>query len=216
MLRVTGEGIVNYSYVLYLKGSHEAILVDPAWDEKTIEVCLERCRIGLGSILLTHHHRDHVNKAEELANKYNVNVYISQTEISRYGFKCKNLVGMNAGRLNLGDVQVEVIATPGHTQGSVCYQIGSNLLTGDTLFIEGCGLCNESIHSTKDMFSSLSLLKETISDSTRVYPGHRFRMRPGVKMKDVRKFNPYLSLSSQDFQHLMSLRQYDRARFSYM
>ena len=216
MLRVEAKQIVNYCYLIYLPGSSRALLVDPAWDAERIESVLTQCGLQLYAILLTHHHWDHVNKADELARKHKVSVYMSRVEIHHYGFNCSHLVSLEQGHRQFGDLSVQTISTPGHTRGSVCYRIGNHLLTGDTLFIEGCGLCNENADSSSDMYASLARLHDTIPDGVRVYPGHRFRAPPGARMKDVRNSNPYLNLPRHEFMQRVALRQHSANQFTYL
>ena len=152
-------------------------------------------------VLLTHSHIDHVDLANEVAEYYNVPVYISRTEVEYYHFSCKNLILLeDMQELSIGTKKITCIQTPGHTKGSICYLFDSYLFTGDTLFIEGCGICNTVGGSAYDMFSSVQRLKNMISEDTLVYPGHCFKESVGVPFRRLLTCNIYFGFDNpKDF-----------------
>lgn len=72
--------------------------------------------------------------------------------------------------ISVGGIDVKIIATPGHTKSGVCYLIGGNLFSGDTLFIEGCGLCYGRGADPRELYISLTKLKNILPNDTLVFP----------------------------------------------
>ena len=143
----------NFAYLVGSKASREVAVVDPAWD---IDGLLDRINergYKLTAALVTHYHPDHCggsfgqNKVEgiaELLAKNPVKIYANKHEAAGLkkitGISDNDMTRVDSGdKLNLGDVEVEFLHTPGHTPGSQCFRIKHTLVSGDTLFIDGCG-----------------------------------------------------------------------------
>lgn len=187
----------TYCYIYFNSESKNAVIIDPAWDSKKIEKNIKD--LNLKAILLTHHHIDHVSEAGRIAKKNKIPVYMNKIEKDFYHFKCKNLKLLTSEKpFNIEDITIKPYFTPGHTKGSICYSIKGNLFTGDTLFIEGCGLCNIKGGSTYDMYNSFQLLKKEIPLETSIYPGHRYHSHPGVPFSKVVKYNIYFGFSDSE------------------
>jgi glyoxylase-like metal-dependent hydrolase (beta-lactamase superfamily II) len=87
--------MINYSYIVVDNESKKALVVDPSWEIDKIINKLNEEDAQLTTILLTHSHEDHTNLVNALVNRFNANVYMSRKEIDYYGFKCRNLYGLN-------------------------------------------------------------------------------------------------------------------------
>ncbi|MHC4068352.1 MAG: hydroxyacylglutathione hydrolase [Planctomycetota bacterium] len=149
----------NYIY-LYRYYQNNAFVVDPG-DARAVLKALKGYGLNLADVLATHGHFDHTAGIEELKKKTG----------------CKVIVGEKAEIFHIDNVNIQIIASPGHTRDSVCYHVqppekhSSVLFTGDTLFIGGCGRpieCDASI-----MWNSLQKLL-ALPDDTLVYPGHDY------------------------------------------
>ena len=195
----------NYSYLVFDTDSKDGAVIDPAWDLTQMESLISDHDVDLSEILLTHHHPDHVGLADIMSVEYDVPVLMHKAEIRFYSFSCPNLYAVDEDtHISLGQNEVIPIHTPGHTKGSTCYLIGDNLFTGDTLFIEGCGLCFGRGADPIEMFDSLRKLKSLISLQTIVYPGHSYDQCVGKRFDYVMQNNIYLQLDKQD--HFVSFR----------
>lgn len=195
-LRVSRGSVLNTCYVVQSTEAHEALLVDPAWEEQKVEAALEGRKVM--GVLLTHHHRDHVDLAAALARRHGCPVLMSGKEIERYRFRCDGLHAIaSEGWFQLGSLQAWAHFTPGHTAGSVCYEAYGALFTGDTLFSEGCGICTGEGGSAEAMYDSLTRLSACLPEETRIYAGHSYGQPVGQTLAEVRKHNIYLHFRSR-------------------
>jgi hydroxyacylglutathione hydrolase len=198
-LRVQKYWFINYCYLVTHIPTNDAILIDPAWEMDTIEKQLIDHNVTLRGILLTHSHPDHINLAEPLAIKYNVPVYMSRAEIDFYHFRCPNLNAIdNFTSFALGNLIINPLLTPGHTHGGTSYLIGDNLFCGDTIFIEGCGICTAKGGDPEALYDSLQIFKRTISSHAKIYPGHCYGHPVGQTFEFVLANNIYLQFDSKE------------------
>jgi hydroxyacylglutathione hydrolase len=198
-IKVGSKTILNFNYIIVDKNSGLAAIVDPAWERERITNTFSALDAKPDKILLTHAHHDHVNLVPWLVEACGSQVYMSAKEIAFYGFKCKNLYALEDGeQLTCGQTQITGLLTPGHTAGSMCYLLSESLFTGDTLFIEGCGMCNTFGGSPEQMFASIQQLKKTIEPQVRIYPGHSFGKDPGYTMGDLLQQNVYLQIENKE------------------
>jgi glyoxylase-like metal-dependent hydrolase (beta-lactamase superfamily II) len=210
------HSFINYSYIIVNRSTNEALLVDPGWEFEKIQRSLEETSSTLKGILLTHHHADHSRHADGFARLFDVPVYISQVEKEFYSFDCTNLVPFTPDEtLFPGNFRILAYHTPGHTKGSSCFLIENYyLFTGDTLFIEGCGICFND-HSAKEMFHSIQKLKANIGMSVIVYPGHCYGVVPGVPFDYLLTQNIYCHLNEVSKFIAFRLRKNQRGLFSF-
>jgi len=191
-LKLRKNRFINYSYLVVDKASGDALIIDPSWEIKKIDMAIENLSVNLKYILLTHSHFDHVNLVPELLQKYNTEVFMSSNEIEYYGFRCGNLNAVhNNEQIFLGSTKVVCLLTPGHTSGSTSYLIDNHLFTGDFLFIEGCGICSCEGSSTQDMFNSIQRVRNELAPDTLIYPAHSYGKEPGYSLEYLLKNNVY-------------------------
>ena len=167
----------------------EAFVVDPSVSEKKIIAALGEKNLALKGILLTHGHFDHVWRAKELREATGAPLYIHELDSEMLTDSRKNAFATFTGReftvgeadillregdkIALGDEKILVLHTPGHTKGSVCYDTGNSLITGDTIFAEGFGrydLYGGDLSALKQSISRLTEMAKT--ESRWIYPGH--------------------------------------------
>ncbi|AKF95943.1 MBL fold metallo-hydrolase [Brevibacillus laterosporus] len=190
-----GRKIINYVYIIVDRLTKQAAIVDPAWDMPAICSVIEKNNLQIVMILLTHSHEDHVQLVEPLVSRYNCKVYISIHEANFYQFQCSNMQVLDDGsRILLGGTAVTCILTPGHTAGGMCYSLSHSLFTGDTIFIEGCGICSKYGGDPYRMFESMRRIRTMIEPNVLIYPGHSFGIFPGVSMKYVIDNNLYFQI----------------------
>lgn len=190
----------NFVHILANHQDGQAWVVDPAWDAPAIVDLLNQKQLNLTGILLTHGHADHISGVIPLLQQQTVPVYFNQKD--RY--LTQNMLPSNTHSIEDGDSInfankiIKVIATPGHTAGSVCFYVDNTLIVGDTLFINGCGRCNFPESDVTAMFHSLQQLK-TLPDETLIYCGHNYGNTAIATLAEQKQTNPYLLIDELDF-----------------
>ena len=181
----------------------KAWIVDPGSEGLLIAAQLKKLNLEPGGILLTHGHFDHIGAVNDLQRRYpGLPVYIGERDIPvlTHPFnqmppdypaivKPTDLVGLKEGDAIDGLPGVEVLATPGHTPGGVCYHFASErlLLSGDTLFAGSVGRTDFPGGDMATLMASLAKLVK-LPDDTRVIPGHG----PETTIGDEKASNPFL------------------------
>ena len=154
------SGHYTNCYIIKDKKSSDAIIIDPSYNAEFIIECLNKINANLKVIFLTHCHGDHVSALEDLYNYYkDKNVVIKIHENDRQGIfddekNCKYILNnpnfitlsincidtvSDKDMINIGGTLLEVMHTPGHTEGSVCYLVEAAIFSGGTLFQGSCG-----------------------------------------------------------------------------
>lgn len=189
----------NFMYCIGDAKTKEVAVVDPAWDVDFLCAGAQKNGFTITSILLTHGHPDHINGLKEILSRHDVPAYISRHETSFLKPRHKNIVEVeDRQKLSVGNIAIECILTPGHTPGSQCFWVPDLLITGDTLFIDGCGRCDLPGGNPKQMYESLYNTILQLSDSTMIYPGHNYGSQPFAALASLKKTNPYLTCANLD------------------
>jgi glyoxylase-like metal-dependent hydrolase (beta-lactamase superfamily II) len=189
----------NFVYLLGAKGAKEVAVVDPAWEVQAIERAAQEDGKSIACAVLSHCHGDHVNGVPELLGRHDIPVYAQKvelefsTELRRMGDAMK---GVAAGdEIRVGPLAIKALHTPGHTPGSQCFYCGSSLVSGDTLFIKGCGRCDLRGGDPEAMYRSLSQVLMKLPDETRLYPGHDYADVQVSTIAEERRGNPYMQFA---------------------
>lgn len=205
----------NYTYLIVDSRTGDAAVVDPAWDLSAIRAVIDAAGARVTRILLTHSHLDHVNLAEALSELSGAVVHMSETEVDRHGFRCRNLEPVrDYDVLDVGDLIISCISTPGHTVGSSSYLLPGAFFTGDTLFSEGCGICGDA-SAAKEMFRTIQRIKSVIDPDTRIYPGHSYGTPPGQTLARLMHENIYLQLDQEEMFVAFRTRRNQRNLFGF-
>lgn len=192
-------------YFLKNKATGEVLIVDPADEAEKIFEKLKEISGTPKAILLTHGHFDHIQAVEEVRQKYHIPVYAQREEEKMLLDSSLNLSG-NFGRIVcsieadtfLSDLEVfeaagfsvQMIHTPGHTEGSCCYYIEEEniLFSGDTLFYGSVGRTDLPGGSMGEIVRSLHKLVDSLPEETEVYPGHDTSTTIGYE----KRYNPFV------------------------
>ena len=165
-------------YLLEDEHTRAAAVIDPGGDGARIEAQLLADGAELKLILLTHAHFDHTGGVAELhAAHPDVPVFLHPADASRLGSDVFPPIGAptvpygDGDVVKLGDLDIQVLHTPGHTPGGVCLMVGDALFTGDTLFQGSMGRIDFEGGSYEDIMASLARLAHLPGDF-RVLPGH--------------------------------------------
>lgn len=189
----------NCSLIIDEKTNQSALVDCNEFSQKMIDMIGDT---DLKYILLTHGHFDHIIGVKSVKEKYGAQVVISkEDEPMLNSSKLSLAVFCNASQNNvdadiivkdgdeitLGEIKIKVMATPGHTSGSVCYIAENCIFSGDTLFYCSCGRTDFPSGSHEQMMSSLQKLKALDGDY-KVYTGHNNL----TTLDFERKNNPYM------------------------
>ncbi len=186
----------NFIYLIGDRASRTCAVVDPAWNYEVILAEAARLEVRITDLLCTHSHFDHVNEVEAMLGRTDARVHMLGAEIDFAGYRCENLVRHSPGdRVTLGrGTEITMLHTPGHTPGSTCYHVLGDLVTGDTMFVNGCGRCDLVGGDPAIMYRSLHGLVDTLPGDTVMYPGHNYGDAPTSRLDRQLATNPYLRL----------------------
>ncbi|MCE9666672.1 MBL fold metallo-hydrolase [Myxococcus stipitatus] len=187
----------NFVYLVGAADSPDVLVVDPAWDVDAIERAAAEDGKRVAGAFVSHCHFDHINGLPDLLSRHDVPVYAQRAEVD-FSAELRELKDalrpLGPGdAVPVGAEAFQALHTPGHTPGSHCLLAGDSLVSGDTLFISGCGRCDLNGGNPEDMYRSLSQVLLKVPDSTRLWPGHDYADVPVAAMGDVRKTNPYFA-----------------------
>lgn len=198
---VTGELQTN-CYLISNSETGETVVVDPADEAKRIQTVIEENGLKPAVILLTHGHFDHMGAADLLRNWYSISMYCLETEtevLERPEWNLSSMFGRGFslkadGVFRDGEIlhylgqEIQVIATPGHTQGSCCFYFVNEgfLISGDTLFAESVGRTDFPTGSGRKLAQSVVERVFSLPEETVVYPGHYGETTVGHE----KKWNP--------------------------
>ncbi len=206
------KSMVNFVYAVGDRVSGQAVLIDPAYAPGELVDLVNADDMNVVGALATHYHPDHVGGemgGNEIAGivalleKIDVPIHVQSAEVPwvtrRTGVSDSALVAHESGDIvKVGDVEITLIHTPGHTPGSQCFLVDGRLISGDTLFLDGCGRTDLPGSDPAEMYRSLSERLARIPDDTVLFPGHLYSAEPSAPMSDVRQFNHALAPVSQE------------------
>jgi hydroxyacylglutathione hydrolase len=188
----------NFMYLLVDPHTKSCFLVDPAWDSELIIKTIKNQQLELKGILLTHGHHDHVNALDDVLAFKSVPVYISKKESPALIPNVKEINLIDDDRVvHLGSHDILCIHTPGHTSGSMCFLIGHQLITGDTLFVNGCGRASFDSSNVHDLYKSLEKIKQ-LNDTIIIYPGHHYDELRFSSLGDQKDTNRFLKCKTEE------------------
>lgn len=186
----------NFSYLIVDQTTKQAALVDPCGDIERVFQIIEEQSLALTAVLITHTHFDHIEEIDRVVETDHVPVYVHRKAEGK--LHVPEVRYVNEGdTITIGNGSVEVLYTPGHLDDSVCYYIHKEyahdgvpkLITGDTLFVEGCGRTTPS--DVHDLYESLRRLAQ-LPDDTEVYSGHDYGSQEISTIEREKRVNKYL------------------------
>ena len=200
---VTGSISTNY-YLVISEETKQTVVIDPAACPSYLMGHMKSEGLQVEAILLTHGHFDHIMGIDDLRREFPVPVYVhegdretlldpalnlSSSYTNGYTFDGADYI-RDGQRLELAGFSFQVIHTPGHTPGGVCYYLESEgvLFSGDTLFQNSVGRTDFPNSSMSDLIRSLREKVMKLPDDVKVYPGHMGETTIGHE----RKYNPFI------------------------
>lgn len=195
--------MVNFCYLIGDREAGEAVVVDPAYDVRGLLDTLENDGMRLVGVLATHAHPDHVGGGmmgysiegvADLLEHLSVPVHVQKEEahsVARQtGVSETDLVSHSSGDVVMaGEIPVELVHTPGHTPGSQCFSVDGRLVSGDTLFLEGCGRTDLPGGDPEQMYESITQRLARFGNDVILYPGHFYAADPSATLGETRQYN---------------------------
>lgn len=198
------QQMVNFAYLIGDRDTGEAVIVDPAYGVRELVDIAAADGMRIVGSLATHYHPDHVGGSmmgysiEGVAALLEAGVEAKvhcQTEeafgIKRVtGISDSDIVEHHSGDVvYAGAVPITLLHTPGHTPGSQCFLVDGRLVSGDTLFLDGCGRTDLPGGDPAALYESVHQRLGTLPDDTELYPGHLYSPEAHKPLGDVRAHN---------------------------
>lgn len=197
------------AYLLIDELSKEAVIIDLGGDFQTIKDELEKHNATLKYILNTHGHFDHILGERDAQNIFDVPVFVHENDkylvenlpeqLTRFGFNINTTPPKNIKTFtdkdvfHIGNSEIKIIHTPGHTKGSVCFLVDKNLFSGDTLFYTSVGRTDFEGGSFEQISDSITNKLFKLDDDITVYPGHDTK----TTIRYEKKYNCYFGSEKQ-------------------
>ena len=210
--------MANYVYIIADMDTRKALVVDPAWDVKSLIAELDKQGLELEGALITHYHPDHIGGdfqghhiegVTELMAERPCKLYIHKAEAPyvqrQLGLTPADYVACDGETtVNVGRIPVRLLHTPGHTPGSQCFLVGGHLVSGDTLFIGSCGRVDLPGSNPTDLYYSLNQKLKRLPDETVLLPGHNYAPQRTSTIGREKTANPYMRFENvEDYLRAM-------------
>jgi sulfur dioxygenase len=192
----------TYTYIVADRDSGEAAIIDPVREQTERDTRLiKELGFRLKYILETHVHADHVTGASELRENFGAQVALHENSKAH----CADVLLRDGQQIQLGSQAIEVLHTPGHTDGDISYRIDGAVFTGDALLIRGCGRTDFQAGDAHTLYESIREKIFTLPDETVVWPGHDYRGHTASTVGEEKRFNPRLGndKSEDEFVEIM-------------
>jgi hydroxyacylglutathione hydrolase len=201
--QVLMDQMENLCYVIGDSG--EGAVVDPAWEVDRLLDTAKKHGLAVKHILITHTHMDHVQGVKAMADATGAVVYVhKEGETAIMGLGVEKIKPIDEGdAIKIGKMDVKVLYTPGHSPTNVCFLLDKRLITGDTLFVEGCGRVDLPGSDIRKQWSSLERIKK-MDENIEIYPGHDYGSARHSTVKQEKLNNPYLKC--KDFDEFRGIR----------
>ncbi len=198
----------NFAYAIGDLETKEAVLVDPAHAPDDLLAVLREDGMRLVGVIATHYHADHIGGAlmgthyvegiSELMALQTVPVHVNGIEAPLVeqgtGVGIPPVVPHESGDvIMVGEIAITLLHTPGHTPGSQCLLVEGRLLTGDTLFLNGCGNTGRAGCDPHDLYESLQIRLAEIPDEVEIFAGHKYALKASATLGEVRATNVALA-----------------------
>ncbi|MBE9188799.1 MBL fold metallo-hydrolase [Gloeocapsopsis crepidinum LEGE 06123] len=178
----------TYTYLIADAKTKDAVLVDPVVEQvERDRKLINELGLTLRYCLETHIHADHITGTAKLRELTGCHGVVPE----KANAACANRFIRDGETLQIGDVQIKAIATPGHTDSHIAYLVNNtHLLTGDALFIRGCGRTDFQSGDAGTLYDSVTQRLFTLPDDTLVYPGHDYRGHTVSTIREEKQWNP--------------------------
>ena len=178
----------TYTYLIADPNLKDAILVDPVLEQVERDSrLLKELGLTLRYCLETHIHADHITGTGQLQKLTGCQSIVPEQALA----SCADWQIQDLEILELGEIVIQAIATPGHTDSHMAYRLNDDtVLTGDALFIRGCGRTDFQSGDAGILYDSVTQRLLTLPDATLIYPAHDYRGCTVSTIGEERQWNP--------------------------
>ncbi len=197
-------GMAVFCYLVVDETTKEAVLIDPAGDFDAIYSKVDKHHASVKYVINTHGHYDHTSGNDHVMKRSGAKLLIHKNDL-RYirGFDKDDVADFSAEQNNsnakilllkhndeikIGNTQLWVMHTPGHSAGCICLYGNDNIFTGDTLFTEGVGRTDLPDSSDSDLADSIKNKILALPDHTKIWPGHHYGRNTYSTVAEQKKY----------------------------
>jgi glyoxylase-like metal-dependent hydrolase (beta-lactamase superfamily II) len=200
ILQIQVGKMANFTYIIADEDTGDAAIIDPSWDLDEIFNILKKNGWKALYIINTHTHFDHVLGNDQVATI--TGAKIIQHENSDLE---KDIAIKDGDTIQLGNIKIKVMYTPGHSKDSMCLVLDDAIFTGDTLFVGNCGRTDLPGSDPIEMYNSLFNRLAKLDEKLTIYPGHDYGASPTSTIGHEKKTNYVLQpRSKQEFLQFMA------------
>ena len=197
IIQIDASEMDNFSYLIYCPETLCAAAVDPSMRPELLLRKVASLGVTLELLLNTHGHQDHIAGNDVILELTDAKLAAHSADLPN-----PDIPLIEGTKLKVGNGIIEVMHTPGHTPGSVVFKTGTQIITGDTLFVGRCGRADLPGSDVTALYKSLQRLKG-LSGNTRIYPGHNYGPTVTSTISWELSNNDYLKCSNlQEFTKL--------------
>lgn len=197
------RGMQNFAYLVGDRATGECVVIDPAYGVGELKAIAEADGMSLTGALITHYHADHcggeimgvrIEGAAKLLEVAEIPIHIQSAE-REWVLKASDLSPQDLAlhepgdTVMVGELPIQLVHTPGHTPGSQCFYVNGCLISGDTLFLDGCGRTDLPGGDPEALYYSLTQTLSQVPDDAFLFPGHNYSGAPRERMGDNRERN---------------------------
>lgn len=195
-----------FAYILADRKNRVCALIDPAFQVRDILDLVREKGLSVSHVVNTHHHSDHTAGNRAAVRETGAALCIHREDAKKLGRILNRSVNRILGgagspppdlllshgdRIHVGDCELDVIHTPGHTPGGICIFCENNLFTGDTLFAGSVGRTDLPGGSERILLESIQKRLYTLHDDVVVWPGHDYGSLPSSTIGREKATNPF-------------------------
>jgi glyoxylase-like metal-dependent hydrolase (beta-lactamase superfamily II) len=195
-------------YVIGCPETGQGMLIDPAAADESVARQIARHHLAIRWIVNTHGHADHTAGNDYWSHKTGAPTVIHELDWQFFSTPAMQQAARAEGfppltwidrqvrdgdRLPLGQAELTVLHTPGHTPGAICLYTPGNLFTGDTLFVDSAGRTDLPGASLEQLVASIQHKILPLPDDTIIWPGHDYGDTPTSTLAEQKIYNPYIT-----------------------
>jgi glyoxylase-like metal-dependent hydrolase (beta-lactamase superfamily II) len=198
IVQIPVAGADNFSYLVICPQSGRALGIDPGMSPESLLSIVRSRKLTLDILANTHGHHDHIAGNGEVLKATGAKLAANPLDVP-----AAEIALSEGSQLQIGEIKINVLHTPGHTPGSLVFNPPGALITGDTLFVTRCGRADFPGSDPAALYHSLSRLAAFPAE-TQVFPGHDYGPKPQSTIGFEREHNAYMKCP--DLESFIKLR----------